>query len=67
MIQTLKKYRFWIFLTLAALILFVDLMLGVEARPLIDGLGFIFFMLACMSVPDSFGKKAKQPVYGYEK
>ena len=61
MIQTLKKYRFWIFLTPAALILFVDLLLGVETRPLIDSLGFIFFMLACISVPDNFGKEEKQP------
>ena len=60
MIQTLKKYRFWIFMTLAAVMLSVDLLLGVDARPLIDGLGFIFFMLACMSVPDTFGKKEKQ-------
>ena len=48
-------------MTPAALILSVDLLLGIEARPLIDGLGFIFFMLACMSVPDNFGKKEKQP------
>ncbi len=61
MIQTLKKYRFWVFLTPAALILSVDLLLGVDARPLIDGLGFIFFVLACMSVPDNFGKKERQP------
>ena len=61
MFQLVKKYRFWIFMTPAALILSVDLLLGIEARPLIDGLGFIFFMLACMSVPDNFGKKEKQP------
>ena len=61
MIQTLKKYRFWIFMTLAALPLSVDWLLGIEARPLIDGLGFIFFMLGCMSAPDNFGKKEKQP------
>ena len=61
MIQTLKKYRFWIFMTLAALLLSVDWLLGIKARPLIDGLGFIFFMLGCMSVPDNFGKKEKQP------
>tara|TARA_B100000161_G_scaffold158908_1_gene113291 strand:- start:1226 stop:1372 length:147 start_codon:yes stop_codon:yes gene_type:complete len=48
-------------LTPAALILSVDLLLGVDARPLIDGLGFIFFVLACMSVPDNFGKKEWQP------
>ena len=47
-------------MTPAALILSVDLLLGIESRPLIDGLGFIFFMLACMSVPDNFGKKEKQ-------
>ena len=61
MFQLGKKYRFWIFMTTAALMLSVDLLLGIEARPLIDGLGFIFFMLACMSVPDNFGKKEKQP------
>ena len=61
MFQFLNKHRFWIFMTTAALILSVDLLLGIEARPLIAGLGFIFFMLACMSVPDNFGKKEKQP------
>ena len=45
----------------AASILLVDLLPGVDARPLIDGLGFIFFMLACMSVPDNFDKEGKQP------
>ena len=60
MFQLVKKYRFWIFMTPAVLILSVDLLLGIEARPLIDGLGFIFFMLACMSVPDNFRKKEKQ-------
>ena len=48
-------------MTLAALLLSVDWLLGIEARPLIDGLGFIFFMLGCMSAPDNFGKKEKQP------
>jgi hypothetical protein len=67
MIQTLKKYRFWIFMTPAALILSVDLLLGIEARPLVDGLGFIFIMLGCMSVPDTFNKKEKQSEDGYEK
>ena len=47
-------------MTLAALMLSVDLLLGIEANPFIDGVGFIFFMLACMSVPDTFGKKEKQ-------
>ena len=47
-------------MTPAALILSVDLLLGIKARPLIDGLGFICFMLACMSVPDNFGKKEKR-------
>jgi hypothetical protein len=61
MIQTLRKYRFWIFMTLAALLLSVDWLLGIEARPLIDALAFIFFMLGCMSVPNNFGKKEKQP------
>ena len=60
MIQTLKKHRFWIFMTLAAVMLSVVFLLGTESRPLIDGLGFIFFMLACMSAPDTFGKKEKQ-------
>ena len=57
MIQTLKKYRFWVFMTLAAVMLTVDFLLGIEARPLVDGLGFIFFMLGCMSVPDNLGKE----------
>lgn len=61
MIQTLKKYRFWIFMMLAASLLSIDLLLGIKARPLIDGLGFIFFMLGCMSVPDNFDKNEKQP------
>ena len=60
MIQTLKKHRFWIFMTLTAVMLSVNFLLGIEARPLVDGLGFIFFMLACMSVPDTSGKKEKQ-------
>ena len=47
-------------MTLAALILSVDFLLGIEAHPLIDGLAFIFFMLGGMSVPDTFGKKEKQ-------
>ena len=47
-------------MTLAALILSVDLLLGIEAHPLIDGLAFIFFMLAGMSAPNTFGKKEKQ-------
>ena len=47
-------------MTPAALILSVDLLLGIKARPLIDVLGFICFMLACMSVPDNFGKKEKR-------
>ena len=57
MIQILKKHRFWIFMTLAAVMLSVDFLLGIEARPLVDGLGFIFFMLGCMSVPDNLGKE----------
>lgn len=48
-------------MTLAALLLSVDWLLGIEARPLIDGLGFSFFMLGCMSAPDNFDKKGKQP------
>ena len=61
MIQTLKKHRFWIFMTLAAVMLSVDFLLGIEARPLIDGLGLMFLMLAFMSVPDNLGKEKKQP------
>jgi hypothetical protein len=60
MIQTLKKHRFWIFMTLATVMLSVVFLLGTESRPLIDGLGFLFFMLALMSAPDTFGKKEKQ-------
>ena len=57
MFQLLKKYRFWIFMTLAAVMLSFDLLLGIKARPLIYSLGLTFFMLACMSVPDTFDKE----------
>ena len=60
MFQFLNKHRFWIFMTLAAVMLSVDFLLGIEARPLIDGLGLMFLMLAFMSVPDNLGKE-KQP------
>ena len=60
MIQTLKKYSFWIFLMPSALIILIEL-LGVADLPtLIEGLGFMFFIIACTLVPDSFGKKEKQ-------
>ena len=59
MIQTLKKYSFWIFLMPAALIILIEL-LGVADLPtLIEGLGFMLFITACTLVPDSFGKKEK--------
>ena len=62
MFQFLNKHRFWIFMTLAAVVQSVDCLPGIEARPLVDGgLGLIFFMLACMSVPDTLGKEKKQP------
>lgn len=48
-------------MTLAAVMLSVDFLLGIEARPLIDGLGLMFLMLAFMSVPDNLGKEKKQP------
>ena len=57
MIQTLKKYSFWIFLMPAALIILIEL-LGVADLPtLIEGLGFMLFITACTLVPDSFGKR----------
>ena len=61
MIQTLKRYSFWIFLIPAALIILIEL-LGVADLPtLIEGLGFMFFITACTMVPDNLGKKEKQP------
>ncbi len=60
MLQFLKEYRFWALMLLSALIMFADLLLGLEAHPLIDGLGFALFLLACMSVPTNFGKKENQ-------
>jgi len=61
MIQTLKKYSFWIFLMPAALIILIEL-LGVADLPiLIEGLGFMFFITACTLIPDNFGKREKQP------
>ena len=59
MIQTLKKYSFWIFLMPAALIILIEL-LGVADLPtLIEGVGFMFFITACTLVPDNFGKQEK--------
>ena len=61
MIQTLKKYSFWIFLMPAALIILIEL-LGVADLPtLIEGVGFMFFITAYTLVPDNFGKKEMQP------
>ena len=61
MIQTLKKYSFWIFLMPSALIILIEL-LGVADLPmLMEGLGFMFFITACTLIPDNFGKKEKQP------
>ena len=60
MFQTLNKYRFWALMLLPAFIMFADLLLGLEAHPLIDGLGSFFFILACMSVPTNFDKEEKQ-------
>ena len=61
MIQTLKKYSFWIFLMPAALIILIEL-LGVADLPtLIEGVGFMSFITACALVPDNFGKKEMQP------
>lgn len=63
MLQFLKKYRFWALMLLPALIMFADLLLGLEAHPLIDGLGFTLFLLACMSVPTNFKKKKSNRRY----
>ena len=61
MIQTLKKYSFWIFLMPAALIILIEL-LGVADLPtLIEGVGFMFVITACTLVPINFDKEEKQP------
>ena len=57
MFQFLNKHRFWIFMTLAAVMLSFDLLLGIKARPLIYSLGLTFFWLAGMSVPNTFDKE----------
>lgn len=45
----------------AALIILIEL-LGVADLPaLIEGLGFMFFIIACTLVPDKFDKKKGQP------
>ena len=48
-------------MTPVALMVSFDLLLDTESRPLLDGLGFMFLMLAVMSVPDNSSKKEKQP------
>ena len=61
MIQTLKKYRFFALMLPPALIMFADLLLGVELPSPVNFLGSCFFILACLSVPANFGKEKKQP------
>ena len=51
---------------LPTLIMFVDLLLGVELPSPVNFLGSCLFISACMSVPANFGKKEKQPEDGYE-
>jgi hypothetical protein len=60
MIQTLKKYRFWVFSALALLNIGLN-MQGVEMPFPIDSLYLPLFLLAVMSVPDNLGKEKKQP------
>ena len=60
MVQTLKKYSFWIFLMPAALIILIELLSVAELPTLIVGVGCMFFITACTLVPDNFGKKEKQ-------
>ena len=55
MFQTLKKYRFFALMLPPALIMFVDLLLGVELPSPLNFLGSCFFILACISVPADFG------------
>ena len=61
MFQTLKKYRFFALMLPPALIMFVDLLLGVELPASLNFLGSCSFILACISVPADFGKKEKKP------
>ena len=60
MIQTLKKYRFWVFSALGLLNIGLN-MQGVEMPFPIDSLYLPLFLLAVMSVPDNWGKEKKQP------
>ena len=59
MIQTLKKYRFWVFSALALLNIGLN-MQGVEMPFPIDSLYLPLFLLAVMSVPTNFDKEEKQ-------
>jgi hypothetical protein len=59
LIQILKKYRFFVFMVPPALIMFVDLLLGVEQPSPVNFLGSCSFILACISVPAGFGKEEK--------
>ena len=61
MIQTLKKYSFWIFLMPAALIILIELLGDADLPTLIEGVGFMFFITACTLVPINFDKEEKQP------
>jgi len=60
MIQTLKKYRFWVFSALALLNIGLN-MQGVEMPFPIDSLYLPLLLLAVMSVPTNFDKEEKQP------
>jgi hypothetical protein len=57
MIQTLKKYRFWVFLALLNIGLNMQ---GVEMPFPIDSLYLPLLLLAVMSVPTNFDKEEKQ-------
>jgi hypothetical protein len=59
MIQTLKKYRFWVFSALALLNIGLN-MQGVEMPFPIDSLYLPLLLLAVMSVPTNFDKEEKQ-------
>ena len=59
MIQTLKKYRFWVFSALALLNIWLN-MQGVEMPFPIDSLYLPLLLLAVMSVPTNFDKEEKQ-------
>ena len=60
MIQTLKKYRFWVFSALALFHIGLN-MQGVEMPFPIDSLYLPLLLLAVMSVPTNFDKEEKQP------